>query len=467
MRCLNCRAVIDEDVESCPYCGYENGEINDNKEVEFELPVLNLKNDEEEVVEVIKEENDYSGFEKINLVELDDDNELELPNIKEEPLGDTKEYKFDFEQTRSIDTLTTTKQLDSLPSLLEDINKQIDLVNDEALELKEENSKKEKIIYPENPQLFEINEDDESNLERDYRKKYFGFALIGALAVLLIVFGFTSIIRKNSNLSEYDYQTKIKESLDEYYLDDNNDYSDIVLVLEKVAKDGEAILKVQEITKDKVTGWIDEYLEAEIVSGSDFEKETNNYKKKIEVLYDNAVYDEIRLLSLKDYNSYLNKIDKNYDESKAYVDAVDYYNDKSYNEAYSMFSKIDDEDKYYEKAQDFKNKIVSAIMKDITTDVNKISYKIDEKSDEEKLVVYSQIEDVLLKYDDLYYSIKLTNNTEYSELLKSYKDKVKEYSSIVSEPVDDITDDETDTDVDDNIGDDNTANEISDEIVNN
>ena len=46
---------------------------------------------------------------------------------------------------------------------------------------------------------------------------------------------------------------------------------------------------------------------------------------------------------------------------------------------------------------------------------NKISYKIDEKSDEEKLVVYSQIEDVLLKYDDLYYSIKLTNNTEYSE----------------------------------------------------
>ena len=239
------------------------------------------------------------------------------------------------------------------------------------------------------------------------------------------------------------------------------------MVLEKVAKDGEAILKVQEITKDKVTGWIDEYLEAEIVSGSDFEKETNNYKKKIEVLYDNAVYDEIRLLSLKDYNSYLNKIDKNYDESKAYVDAVDYYNDKSYNEAYSMFSKIDDEDKYYEKAQDFKNKIVSAIMKDITTDVNKISYKIDEKSDEEKLVVYSQIEDVLLKYDDLYYSIKLTNNTEYSELLKSYKDKVKEYSSIVSEPVDDITDDETDTDVDDNIGDDNTANEISDEIVNN
>ena len=137
MRCLNCRAVIDEDVESCPYCGYENGEINDNKEVEFELPVLNLKNDEEEVVEVIKEENDYSGFEKINLVELDDDNELELPNIKEEPLGDTKEYKFDFEQTRSIDALTTTKQLDSLPSLLEDINKQIDLVNDEALELKE------------------------------------------------------------------------------------------------------------------------------------------------------------------------------------------------------------------------------------------------------------------------------------------------------------------------------------------
>lgn len=432
MRCFNCKARINEDVDICPFCGYDNNR-DEKSEIEIELPVLNTEKNEDELKiddEKIEEKKVYP---KIILSNTLEEEKLELPEIKEEKirnteeeLDDTKEYNFDFEKTRSINPLSDTKQLNSLPSLLDDINMQIDMVNEEALT----NLNEEKYIYPDEQMIFSEGDEDVDS-ERKSRRNYFLIALLGALLVVLSIYFVSTLIKSDNNLDEYDYETKIDIALDEYYVDSKNDYDAILSILETVSVKDKAVLRVQEITSEKIDEWLDIYLTSEIKSGKDFLRDTNEYKEKIEVLYENVVFENVRLIEIKDYNNYINKIDNNYNDSKAFIEAVDFYNDKSYNEAYSLFDNFNEDDTHYEQARSYKEKILKEILKNIKADAEKIEKLADNKTDEDKLIVYSQIEDVLLKYAALYYEIDLKNNDEFMTILNNYRNKVKEYTDLV------------------------------------
>ena len=47
------------------------------------------------------------------------------------------------------------------------------------------------------------------------------------------------------------------------------------------------------------------------------------------------------------------------------------------------------------------------------------------------LEIYSEIENIMLSYNDIYGSICLSNNSEYNKLLNEYRAKVMEYSDKV------------------------------------
>ena len=103
-------------------------------------------------------------------------------------------------------------------------------------------------------------------------------------------------------------------------------------------------------------------------------------------------------------------------------------NEKSYNEAYVLFSKIEEDNNYYYKAQSYLSIVVDDVLILIKNDVINIESGIEELSDDDKLIRYSQIEDVIIAYSSLYEALDLNNNEDYTNLLNTYKEKVNSLS---------------------------------------
>ena len=62
-------------------------------------------------------------------------------------------------------------------------------------------------------------------------------------------------------------------------------------------------------------------------------------------------------------------------------------------------------------------------------DIVKISKDLDSMSDDGKLNKYIQIEELILKYDNIYTNLNLKSNKDYNSLLNEYRDKIEDLSN--------------------------------------
>lgn len=390
MKCLKCDKEFEDGLSNCPFCG----QVVEN--TEMEMPQLK-KDDEEENTEVTKE-----------IASLSPDEE------------DTESSELD--KTVSISSLSDTKELKDL-SLIDDINKQIDTINEE-----------------ENKEDVEINEESkEENLsskESFYKRRKVLFITGIVSLILAIIIISVLLLKKDNNDNDIvtDYLKEYETALQTYY--DTEEIDDVIYVLESVKNDEAKVKKIQSKTRVIFDSWVLLYIDEEADSLDEYDEITDKYKKLLNGLHTYAIVklddNYITALTDYDYEELRKQIENVYSDCIVFFDALSYYNEKDYDRAYYMFDVIDENNSYYERSKSYKNRILNNVIALLDNDINKITLGIDELTDEAKLQKYVSVEEVIISYNSVYSNLNLNDNKEYQELLNLYTSKVSEYTDLVS-----------------------------------
>lgn len=395
MKCLKCDKEFEDGLSNCPFCGQEV------ENTEMEMPQLK-KDDEEENTEVTKE-----------IASLSPDEE------------DTESSELD--KTVSISSLSDTKELKDL-SLIDDINKQIDTINEEENkedveineEYKEENAKEENL----------------SSKESFYKRRKVLFITGIVSLILAIIIISVLLLKKDNNDNDIvtDYLKEYETALQTYY--DTEEIDDVIYVLESVKNDEAKVKKIQSKTRVIFDSWVLLYIDEEADSLDEYDEITDKYKKLLNGLHTYAIVklddNYITALTDYDYEELRKQIEDIYSDCIVFFDALSYYNEKDYDRAYYMFDVIDENNSYYERSKSYKNRILNNVIALLNNDINKITLGIDELTDEAKLQKYVSVEEVIISYNSVYSNLNLNDNKEYQELLNLYTSKVSEYTDLVS-----------------------------------
>ncbi len=411
MKCLKCGMEVKENSTICPFCGSSiTKPINKFNDDEFvELPILKTENKAPEFEE---KDNDMLN----SLAEKFDKDDVSL------------------EKTRTIKPVEDQNEF----SLLEDINKQIETVNDEAkeeVEVLEPVQTPESVpssnntleVKPEKKGLISL-ESKESVSKRT--KVLVITAAIVLVLVLVVGIGISSVLGSKKNANS-DLDNRLNGALQTYYTSGKTE--DISKILEDVKDDKDVLDEVHNKIKDKSNEWLNEYYETEYVSQAEFNSETTRYKDLFRGLFEYAIYrdgsDYIRALDSSDYDALVRDIDDNYNDSRIFYESIDLYNNKDYNKAYYALNQIPSNSVIYNKTRIYVDRINSNVLGLLKTDISNIEQDITNLNDSDILKMYTQIEQVILDYDRVYSNLDLTQNKEYSDLLNTYQAKVNQYSN--------------------------------------
>lgn len=404
MKCLKCGMEVKDNSAICPSCG---SSIEKNK----------IKFDEDEFVElpVLKKDNKSAEF-----TEKDSD----MLNS----LAQKFETDVSLEKTKTIKPLEDKDEF----SLIEDINKQINMVNEEKE--KEINSDEVKITQVKEPVVVENKENNnalESKESVNKRTKILLVTTLVTVIVIALIFGGIKLFGNNfKGKASGNLQVNLNEALNDYY--ETGKTEDLSKILDTVKDKDEELEEVHSQVKEKSDEWLNEYFETEYGSQSEFNSETTRYKDLFRGLYEYAMIkdgnDYVRALANSDYEEINQQIDVNYSDSRLFYEALDLYNDKDYNKAYYALNQIQSNSVIYTKTRIYVDRIVSNVLGLLKSDIAKIEQDITNLSDEDTLKMYTQIEQIIIDYDRVYINLDLTKNTEYSDLLIEYRGKVAAYN---------------------------------------
>ncbi len=435
MICRNCGVKLNEEIKKCPFCGtnLDKSEVveldSKSGEMDLELPIL--KNDEE-IVEI--DDTDYNLTDNDFEIELDENDDKDFDdNIDiDEPAIDNS---ISLEKTRSISMLEYSQELNDF-SLIDDINKQIESVNEEAEEATDDRKEIE-IVEEENLPEDEKENGEDLTTDASLKKRKKILILTGIFSLILVLMIFVGLYvyskTDKKNIGD-NYVDEMSKALDSYY--NGGDIDDVIYVLEDVKKDPDKIKEVQAKTRTICDSWVLLYFDEKINNRAEFDEISVKYKDLLNGLHSYAIVKNnnirIKALTDTDYDELLKQVDDIYSDSTIFFDALAYYNEKDYNRAYYDFDKIEDDNKYYEKAISYKSMIISNILDLMKNDIKKIEAGMDDLTDNEKLQKYAHIESIIFEYNNVYVSVNLSDDNTYQELLSTYTSKVSEYTDKVS-----------------------------------
>ncbi len=391
MKCLKCKKTFKDTLDKCPFC---HTKVNGSSDVDFK--------DNIELIEKMEQELSKT---------------IELKTTKRK-IRDNREVSLD--ETVAINVLN-----DNNFTLLDEINKQIDNINEEAQEELKKYDDSEIDVEQELASL-------ESFKKRRKVLVITGIASLTLIAFMIILFIISGNIRSNPNNGIVDYNQSLKQSLNTYY--ETSEIDDLIYLMETVKNDEDKIKELQDTVKNTCYSWVLKYKEEDVSSTTEFEELTLKYKGLIDGIFRYALVKKddyyIRALHETAYDELMLQFDQIYTDSLDFYEALEFYNEKDYNKAYYMFSKIDSENSYYDKSVTYVNKIYENIMDLLNKDIIKIEKDIDTLSDEEKLNIYILVEETILEYNNVY-NVNLSDYEDYQELLTSYTNKVSQYTDIV------------------------------------
>lgn len=398
MKCLKCGMEVKENNTICPFCGSSIENVKDKtKTTSVELPVLKMKDKKDTTSE------------------------------KDTDMLNSLAQKFDkddvsLEKTRTIKPVEDKEEF----SLLNDINKQIETVNEEA---KAETVTQEVKNTVEEKKEEPLSLDTKTSVNK--RTKVL-LVTVGMVLVLAIAIAFTiSAMAGSSKAQTSDIEEKLDQALQVYY--DSGKTEEITDMLDEYKSNDTIIETIHDKIKDKSLEWLDTYFETEYISQAEFNSQTTRYKDLYRGLFEYAIIKDgssyIRALDSGDYDELTKKIDDNYVDSRIFYEAIDLYNNKDYNKAYYALNQVSNNSAIYTKTRIYVDRINSNVLGLLKADIAKIEQDTTNLSDSDILKMYSQIEQIIIDYDRLYSNLELDKNKDYSDLLQEYKTKVASYSN--------------------------------------
>ena len=321
MKCPECGTDVFEDDMKCPSCGNKKflAEVSSNETFRNNLELLEKMED--------------------NLSKT-----IELKTTKKKKID---ESDVSLEETIAINAINQ--------SLLDDINKQIDSINEDA---RREEEKIKQLLA----------EVEHLNTSESFSKRR-RVLIITAIFSMLFMFAISVVYI----FSEYyiaepvvpvEFSDSLKSSLNNYY--ETNDIEPIVTLLEQSKRNEERVIELQFEVKLSCQSWILRYSQTEVKNKKEFEMLSAKYRKLIDDLYTYAIVKNevhsIRALNEPDYDELIEQFNGIYSDGTVFYEAMDYYEAKDYNKAYYMFGKIDKENSYYDKSVTYIDKIYENII---------------------------------------------------------------------------------------------------------
>ncbi len=419
----------------------EDDLVRDIERISKELEVVNksIIYEKDKIDNLREEEKKKKQRDKIDKILTNDhidmlasaitDEIVEGINAKNELDKKNQSFNVDLSKTIAISPQKDLSDLNNI-SLIDDINKQIDMVNQEVEKTDEDETGAE---IAQDTYVSYDKEDIKDTIKSRKRILLFtGIAVLVLIITLVALWLITTPFTKKE-VASVDYVQKINSAMNDYYK--TNDLDDVLLVLEEVKNNKEAVKKIQSKTRVICDSWVLLYFDEEAKDKNEFEEVTSRYKNLLEGLYRYAIVKNdtnlVRALTEKDYNDLSIQFDNIYSDSSLYYEALELYNDKDYNKAYYIFDRIDSTNSYYDKSVSYAKKIINNILEAMKEDINKIETGIELLDDSGKLEKYSNIEQIIIDYNGLYVYIDLSDNEIYQSLLGKYTSKVSEYTEKV------------------------------------
>ena len=394
MKCPKCDKSIKDNLDICPFCSAR-------------VKSLDVSSDD-----TLKE-----NIELIEKMEEQLSKTIELKPTKKKIRDDSE---VSLEETIAIG-------VEHNNSLLDEINRQIDMLNEDA---------EKRPVYKEDKD--EYDDFDEEKLESlasfKRRRKvlvFTAFASIILISVMIVLLVVTNNLSNKSKINN-DFDSRLSSSITTYY--ETSELDNLIYLMEDVKSDSEKIVNIQSEVKTACTSWVLRYIDEDVNSKEEFENITYKYRDLIDGLYRYALVKNddqyIRALTESDYDEIIGQFDQVYTDSLVFYEAIDLYNAKDYNRSYYMFGKIEKDNHYYDKSISYIDKIYENIIELLKKDITKLEKGIDEFTDKDKLDRYIIIEETILEYNNVY-TVELCDNEEYQKLLSSYTSKVSEYTELV------------------------------------
>lgn len=394
MKCPKCDKSIKDNLDICPFCSTRVKSLDVSSD--------DALKDNIELIEKMEEQLSKTIELKPTKKKIRDDSEVSL------------------EETIAIG-------VEHNNSLLDEINRQIDMLNEDA---------EKRPIYKEDKDEYDDFDDEKLESLASFKRRrkvlvFTAFASIILISVMIVLLVVTNNLSNKSKINN-DFDSRLSSSITTYY--ETSELDNLIYLMEDVKSDSEKIVNIQSEVKTACTSWVLRYIDEDVNSKEEFENITYKYRDLIDGLYRYALVKNddqyIRALTESDYDEIIGQFDQVYTDSLVFYEAIDLYNAKDYNRSYYMFGKIEKDNHYYDKSISYVDKIYENIIELLKKDITKLEKGIDEFTDKDKLDRYIIIEETILEYNNVY-TVELSDNEEYQKLLSSYTSKVSEYTELV------------------------------------
>ena len=213
------------------------------------------------------------------------------------------------------------------------------------------------------------------------------YIIVLTIALLIIAFVLFSTIlynykgRLNNYLNNY-YQTTSEESL-----------NDINNLIDRYKNNKIRTNSISALISSTIDKWINKYNDS-----YDSEESLNNAYNELVSKIDNLLanlHNDLNVINKKsDYNK---EIDDLKASKIAYINGYEYYSNSNCSEAYNEFINVIENDSYYSETREHIDDCISSTLDKINNEVNKLNTISDTSTDQEKLNVYKEIYNYLMK----------------------------------------------------------------------
>jgi tetratricopeptide (TPR) repeat protein len=274
------------------------------------------------------------------------------------------------------------------------------------------------------------------------KKKHISMIIIFAIAIALLLFTLFNTVL-------YNYKGKLVTSLNNYYESgDTTNIDEINTLLSHYKNNLLRSRNINSLISSYLEKWINKFNDA-YESIDNLNDAYNTLSSRINNLLDNINYD-IPVRNEKE--NYLTKINDLQQSKVNYLQALTYFNTEDYNDAYELFNEVITSDSYYDDTTEKIDTCLQTTIDKIVTDTNDLNKIQEDTSVNDKLTVYKNIYNYLVKvkneskldlikaktFSDLLnetetnltntyveYAKSLAENNQYAEAIKALDEGIK------------------------------------------
>jgi hypothetical protein len=235
-------------------------------------------------------------------------------------------------------------------------------------------------------------------------KIFYLVTLIGALIIIILVL---------MNTILYNYKGKLETNLNNYYTsNDETAIDNINALCLRYKNNNKRLNNINSLVNSNINKWINKYNDS-YDSIDALEEATDHLNNKVSYLLDNL---EDNLEVTNDKDDFLQEIKDLNISKNYYLVGLSYYNSDNLNDAYSNFKNVIDSDSYYDDTTDKIDNCIATTLDKINTEFDKLNTITDESTLEEKLAVYKNIYNYLIKYKTES-KLELSKSKSFTDLL--------------------------------------------------